>query len=123
MDLLRVAWFELREEFLAHHISAYPGSRPWPWWEFEGHEHERREIDPQRRKYCLARHVRGLTDPEEIAAKQAMLDRIAPRLEFYRESQLTYLERRGLLPAAEKQRIEYLERTGRLVEPYMRGHR
>ena len=107
MDRLRIAWFKLREEFLAQHITRHPGTRPWPWWEFE--RHEPRQIDPSRRRHWRAQHdrvaVARSTDPEKIAQRRASLDRIAIQMKFYLESQTSYLRRLGLLTAEEKQQL------------------
>jgi hypothetical protein len=101
------AWKRLREELLAEHIGERPCSRPWAWWEFEGHP-PRRVVRPRPEDILPPPPARpypwGKAAPWWDEARQA---------KWY-EPQAGYLRRHGLLTRAE---AEYLDRHPELLRP------
>jgi len=79
VEILTEIWSELREDFLREHTNRLPGSRPWAWW---------REDREQLRVIRI--------DKKSLACDGGRVY----------ETEREYLQRHGLLTAAEKKAVD-----------------
>jgi hypothetical protein len=63
-DVLRAAWESLREELIAEHVAAQPGTRPWGWWRFDSPERPARRLMTES-DIAYLRRLNRLTGDEE----------------------------------------------------------
>jgi hypothetical protein len=64
-DVLRAAWELLREELIAEHVAAEPGTRPWAWWRFDASEQRRLVAGDHETEVAYLRRLNLLTADEE----------------------------------------------------------
>ncbi len=121
VDQAREAWSDLRDELLADHVREHPGTRPWGWWAFDTREPMRRTgtmkfkpgigpKDPRRFDRDSREFVPEVDFPRDkraaywkrhyLTADAAAIERFDQAHAVY-ESECEYLERLGLLTAAE----------------------
>lgn len=125
-DSAREAWGELGDELVVEHICGHPGTRPWAWWMFDAPEAMRRvgtmrfragigPKNPRRFDRNSREFVAEADFPhdERLAywraryqtADAGALERFDDAFAVY-ETEREYLERLGLLTAAEKKGMQ-----------------
>jgi len=93
------AWMVVGEQLMEQHIREHPGSRPWGWWRYEANEPRR--LRP------------GADDPASPGCREFSMglprflkcDAPWPEYKNWYETELDYLDRRGLLKASERQAL------------------
>lgn len=116
---LRAKWAEVRDDLMAAHVKAYPGTRPWAWWELDAPRPTTRPVrEPE---WVFARRVDGR---RQIGGSgQPMHEKYRAYLPRYTfgiptmaecdpgdppqfEAEASYLKRHDLLLPGEEQRLK-----------------
>lgn len=116
-ELMRVYWFDFRDELMGKHIEAEPFSRPIWWWKFESTE-RRQCVNGQHPHDSAIRAAWVAEQEKEHPGSSKYLNRITcgvpsvlggpdfaanPRPQY--ETERCYIERRGLLCRYERELI------------------
>jgi len=115
---IRAAWEDLREELLADWLWQRPGTRPWPWWDFDAPEPLRLRVggkgdlipaydNPRNLNLGIPRKddfIKGYLS-SYTAKYGRQFDLYDPADPPAFESEASYLRRFGLLSPGEEKRV------------------